>query len=62
MVNICRYNNELKLIDFGCAVQVDDKSTEKLGGTSEYMAPEVSYIPCFLHIMLSCKVQTLKRW
>lgn len=33
---------KLKLIDFGCAVKVDENRKEKLGGTTEYMAPEVN--------------------
>ena len=39
------FNEKVKLIDFGCAVDVDDDSTT-FGGTSEYMAPEVGNILC----------------
>ena len=39
------FNEKEKLIDFGCAVDVDDDSTT-FGGTSEYMAPEVGHILC----------------
>ena len=41
------FNEKVKLIDFGCAVDVDDDSTT-FGGTSEYMAPEVGHILCSL--------------
>ena len=42
-----RFNLQVKLIDFSCAVKVDGRGLsedkEKVAGTVEYSAPEVKY-------------------
>ena len=42
---VCSYSLKVKLIDFGCAFVWKEKKTD-FGGTSIYMAPEVSESKC----------------